>query len=321
MKKLRLTYFVLFLLLFFSILLSLGYGKGFKELFNGLLGNDGFAFVLKKIRIPRTILALFIGGSLSISGATLQSILRNNLAEPYTLGISGGASFGITLSVILGLNNKIGSFANPLMGFLGAMCSTYIVFLLSRRRFFDANNMVLFGIVISLIFSSLVFFLFSISDPDRMHGVILWLMGDLSGFEIEQAFFFIPVFLISAAILFYFNKELDVLTLGHEKARYVGVNPDVMYKLFFTVTSVLTGICVSIAGIIGFVGLIVPHILKIFLGTGSKHILFTSYLLGASFLTLSDTFSRYILYPVELPVGVFTGISGGIILLILLLKR
>ncbi|HPP06098.1 MAG TPA: iron ABC transporter permease, partial [Syntrophorhabdaceae bacterium] len=304
MSKIKITYLTLCFILFFSVLISLGYGKGFHELFNGLSWRGDFYFVLKKIRIPRTIFALLIGGSLGICGATLQSILRNNLAEPYTLGISAGASFGITLSVILELNSMLGSFANPVMGFIGAMGSTYIVFLLSRRRFFDPNHMILFGIVVSLIFSSLVFFLFSISDPDRMHGVILWLMGDLSGFESELMVFYIPVFLIPAFILFFLNKELDVLSLGYEKARYLGVNPEIVYKVFFVITSLLTGMCVSIAGIIGFVGLIVPHILKIILGTGSKHILFNSYLAGASLLVLSDTFSRYILYPLELPVGV-----------------
>lgn len=321
MNKIKFVYPALFLLFLFSIFFSIGYGKGLKEIFEGLFCNEGFGFVLKKIRIPRTIFAVFIGGSLSICGATLQSILKNNLAEPYTLGISGGASFGISLSVILGLSNKMGFFINPFMGFLGAMCSTYFVFVLSKRRIYDPNHIVLFGIVVSLIFSSLVFFLFSISDPDKMHGIILWLMGDLSGIELEQMFFYIPAFLIPAIILFLFHRELDVLSLGHEKARYLGLNPETMYKFFFIITSILTGICVSAAGIIGFVGLIVPHILKLYIGTGNKHILFCSYILGASFLVISDTLSRYILYPVELPAGVFTGISGGIILLVLLLKK
>jgi len=321
MNRIKLTYLTLFFLLFLSVLISLGYGKGFYELLKGLWCSENFCFVLKKIRIPRTIFALLIGGSLSICGVTFQSILRNNLAEPYTLGISGGACFGITLSVIFELNSKLGPFANPAMGFLGAMCSTYIVFLLSRKRFFDPNQIILFGIVVSLIFSSLVFFLFSISDPDRMHGVLLWLMGDLSGFESDLIVFYIIIFLIPAFVLFFLNKELDVLSLGYEKARYLGLNPDTGYSIFFVITSLLTAFCVSVAGIIGFVGLIVPHILKIVLGTGSKHILFTSYLAGASLLILSDTFSRYVLYPLELPVGVVTGILGGTILLVLLLKR
>ncbi|MBP8625916.1 MAG: iron ABC transporter permease [Syntrophorhabdales bacterium] len=319
--KISIIYTALCLLLISATVISLGYGKGLRELIGAVTDNEGFGYVLRRIRIPRTLLAILIGGSLSICGATLQSLLRNSLAEPYTLGISGGASLGITISVISGINNRLDVFANPSMGFLGAMVSTAAVYLLSKKRFFDPGAMVLFGIVISLVFSSIVFLLFSIMDPDRMHGIILWLMGDLSSLESGFVPFYIPTFLIPAFILFFFSRELDVLSLGSEKAQYLGVSPERMYKIFFILTSVLTGLCVSAAGIIGFVGLIVPHILRMVIHTGNRHLLTTSYLAGGSFLLFSDVFARYILYPVELPVGVITGILGGITLLILLIKR
>lgn len=319
--RIRFIFIILILLLVCAVVLSIGYGKGINEIIRGLTEKEGFGFVLRKIRIPRTILALLIGGSLSICGASLQSILRNSLAEPYTLGISAGASLGITISVILGLNNQLGVFANPFMGFMGAMGSTSMVYILSRKKLFDPGAMVLFGIVVSLIFSSLVFLLFSLMDPDRMHGVILWLMGDLSSLENELIFFYIPAFLIPAFILFCFSRELDILSLGHEKAQYLGVKSQRAYKVFFILTSILTGLCVSAAGIIGFVGLIVPHILRMFLNTGNRYLLYASYIGGAAFLVFSDVFSRYILYPMELPVGVVTGIIGGAILLVLLIKR
>lgn len=308
-------------LLIISILLSLGYGKGLGAVFCSLFTNEGFGLILRKIRIPRTIIAFLVGGSLGVCGVTLQSILRNPLAEPYTLGIAGGASFGIALSTIMGLQQVLGAFANPLLGFGGAMLSVAIVFALSKKRSFDPNSMILFGIVVSLVFSSFVFFLFSLLDPDKMQTTLMWLMGDLSNLDIAFIPAYIPMFLIPTSILFFFGKELDILSLGREKAQYLGVNPPRFYKGLFLIASLLAGLCVSASGIIGFVGLIVPHILRSLLGAGHTILLVASYIGGAFFLILSDVFSRYLLYPVELPVGVVTGILGGFILLFLLVRR
>ena len=308
-------------LLIISILLSLGYGKGLGAVFCSLFTNEGFGLILRKIRIPRTIIAFLVGGSLGVCGVTLQSILRNPLAEPYTLGIAGGASLGIALSTIMGLQQVLGAFANPLLGFGGAMLSVAIVFALSKKRFFDPNSMILFGIVVSLVFSSFVFFIFSLLDPDKMQTTLMWLMGDLSNLDIAFIPVYIPMFLIPTSILFFFGKELDILSLGREKAQYLGVNPPRFYKGLFLIASLLAGLCVSASGIIGFVGLIVPHILRSLLGAGHTVLLIASYIGGAFFLILSDVFSRYLLYPVELPVGVVTGILGGFILLFLLVRR
>jgi len=308
-------------LLIISILLSLGYGKGLGAVFCSLFTNEGFGLILRKIRIPRTIIAFLVGGSLGVCGVTLQSMLRNPLAEPYTLGIAGGASFGIALSTIMGLQQVLGAFANPLLGFGGAMLSVAIVFALSKKRSFDPNSMILFGIVVSLVFSSFVFFLFSLLDPDKMQTTLMWLMGDLSNLDIAFIPIYIPMFLIPTSILFFFGKELDILSLGREKAQYLGVNPPRFYKGLFLIASLLAGLCVSASGIIGFVGLIVPHILRSLLGAGHTILLIASYIGGAFFLILSDVFSRYLLYPVELPVGVVTGILGGFILLFLLVRR
>jgi iron complex transport system permease protein len=321
MRKPPLVMAVLVCLLLFSILLSLGYGKSLSAIFGGFFTNESFGLILRKIRIPRTVIAFLVGGSLGVCGVTLQSILRNPLAEPYTLGIAGGASFGIAISTIIGLQKFLGIFANPLLGFAGAMLSVFIVFALSRKRFFDPNSMVLFGIVVSLVFSSFVFFIFSLLDPDKMQMTLMWLMGDLSSLDIAFVPAYIPMFLIPTSVLFFFGKELDILSLGREKAQYLGIDPPRLYKGLFLLSSILAGLCVSASGIIGFVGLIVPHILRSILGAGHTALLFASYMGGAFFLIISDVFSRYLLYPVELPVGVVTGIFGGFILLFLLVRK
>lgn len=308
-------------LLLSSILLSLGYGKNPTILLNGWSVDQGFWLVLKKIRIPRTIMAFLVGSSLGICGVALQSMLRNPMAEPYTLGISGGASFGVALATITGLQRYIGMWANPVMGFGGAMLSVAIVYGLARKKSFDPNNMVLFGIVVSLVFSSLVFFLFCLVDPDKMQVTLMWLMGDLSSLDIAFIPAYIPLFVVPSLVMFLFGKELDILSLGKEKAQYLGIDPPRLYKGLFLLSSILTGLCVSSSGIIGFVGLIVPHVMRGFLGASHTFLLVGSYLGGAFFLILSDVFSRYLLYPVELPVGVVTGILGGCILLVLLVKK
>ena len=308
-------------LLIAAIILSLGFGKSMTTLWRGFFENEGFGIILWKIRIPRTVIACLVGGSLAVSGVALQSVLQNPLAEPYTLGISGGASFGVTLCVLLGLQRYLGIYANPFMGFVGAMLSVLIVYLLSRRKFFNPTSMVLFGIVVSLVFSSLVFFLFSVMDPDRMQITLMWIMGDLSSLDISLIPAYVPLFLIPALLLLLFGKELDILSLGREKALYLGVNPRRMYKILFLLTSLLAGFAVSASGIIGFVGLVVPHILRSLVGANHLFLLLSAYLGGAFFLVISDVFARYLLYPLEMPVGVVTGMLGGIVLLFIMLRR
>jgi iron complex transport system permease protein len=312
---------VLAALLIFSVALSLGYGLGPAETVRAFLSHDGAGLVMRKIRLPRVILSVLVGGSLGVCGVTLQSILRNPLAEPYTLGISGGASLGITLSTLLGLSSFLGMFAAPLFGFGGAIFSVSIVYGLSSKKRFDPNSMVLFGVVVSLVFSSFVFFLFSLLDPDRMQTALMWLMGDLSSLDVALVPWYIPLFLLPVFVLFFFGKELDLLSLGSEKARYLGINPPRLYRILFIITSLLAGFCVSAAGIVSFVGLIVPHVLRGILGAGHTVLLVGSFLAGAFFLTVSDVFSRYLLYPIELPAGVVTGILGGVILLVLLVRK
>jgi len=320
-QRVILIFVILSILLAGSIVLSLSYGKDLSTTFAGLFSREGFGLVLRKIRIPRTIMAFLVGGSLGICGVTLQSILRNPLAEPYTLGISGGASLGITVSTIIQMQNFLGPYAHPLMGFVGALTAIIVVYALSMRRSFNPNSMILFGIVVSLVFSSIVFFIFSLLDPDKMQLTLMWLMGDLGSLDISLIPFYIPLLLVPSVILFFFGKELDILSLGGEKAHYLGIDPPRAYKILFVLTSVLTGLCVSASGIIGFVGLIVPHVLRNIIGATHTRLLFSSYLGGAFFLIISDVFSRYLLYPVELPVGVITGIFGGIILLFLLMRK
>lgn len=227
------------------VLFSLTYSTRPGIFFHNVFSDESFRLVFTQIRLPRTIIAFLVGGALAMCGVTLQSILRNPLAEPYTLGISGGASLGVAVAVVTGLADYFGPYGNPLLGFAGALVSMAIVYGLSKRRFFDPSTMILFGIVTNLVFSSFVFLFISLMDPDRVQGTLMWLMGDLSTLEPSVVMWYVPLLLIPSVLLGVFGKDLDLLSLGSEKAQYLGANPPRLYKVLFIVTSLLTALCVS----------------------------------------------------------------------------
>jgi iron complex transport system permease protein len=268
--------------------------------------------ILTHIRFPRTVLATAIGGSLSLCGAILQGIYRNPLVEPYTLGISGGASVGVTLAIVTGLNTLKG-ISLSLFGFAGALTTVFIVYSLSiRYSRVSVGKMLLIGVMVSFISSSIVMLLMSLTNAEQIHGIIFWTMGSLN--ESDPAVV-ISLFLLSVIILgvsYFFAVSLNAMRLGETKARHLGINTTATIRILFIITSLLTGSCIAVAGVIGFVGLIIPHISRLLSGTDYRILLLSSFLNGAIFLIWCDILSRIIISPNELPIGVITGIFGGI---------
>ncbi|MBU0951704.1 MAG: iron ABC transporter permease [Elusimicrobia bacterium] len=320
MKK---NYFILFLLIFTLILtfiVSLIFGGtkiSFTELLSGLSSVPGINHtIIWKIRIPRILLSMLVGAGLAASGSVLQGILRNPLAEPYTLGISGGAAFGATIAVVLGIS----SLSLPVCAFLGALLSLLFVYLIASKKNFSVSTLILGGVILSFLFSAIILLIFAVSKTEKIQSTLLWLMGDLSNAETGLTTIVAGFTVAGIAILLLFSREIDILTLGEEKASYLGVDSANTIRTIFIIASFITGACVSASGIIGFVGLIIPHFIRKW--SGPKHftlIIFSS-LAGAIFLCIADTFARSIIYPVELPVGVITGIFGGVFFIIFLLR-
>lgn len=268
--------------------------------------------VLVHIRIPRTLLALAIGGSLSLSGVILQGIYRNPLVEPYTLGISGGASLGITLAIVSGLYS-LGAIVLPLFGFVGAFSTIFLVYALSLRRgAVSVNRMLLIGVMISFIASSLVLFLMSITAVENIPGIIFWTMGSLNESDPSIVNAIVMLSLLVLGVSYLFATPLNALRMGESKAKHLGINTQITIRILFVLTSLLTGSCIAFAGVIGFVGLIIPHVTRLFVGTDYRILLIASFLNGGIFLILCDMLSRTIIAPNELPIGVITGILGGI---------
>lgn len=278
--------------------------------------------VLFHLRLPRLLLALAVGGSLSLSGLILQGVYRNPLVEPYTMGIAGGASLGVALSIVTGAAAALGNFILPLAGFAGAFLTIFLVFVsASGRAGSHVNRMLLTGVMISFVCSSFLLFLLSISTTENLHSIVFWTMGSL---EEPNESLINGVGLISLIVLLLshlFAPALNALRLGREEAAHLGISVAATVRILFLLASVLTGLCVSVAGIIGFVGLVVPHLLRRVFGSDFRWLLSASFLGGGLFLMVCDVLARTLIAPNELPVGVLTGICGGVLFILLLRKK
>lgn len=320
MKSIKIKYPLIILLLLFilflSAILSLTIGETPIALTDipGIVSDSSSMeyAILAYIRIPRILLAIAIGGGLSLSGVILQGIYRNPLVEPYTLGISGGALLGVTIAIITGLY-MLGKIMLPLLGFAGAFATIFLVYALSLKRgALSVNRMLLVGVMITFISSSLVMFLMSITSVEQISGIVFWTMGSLNESDMSIVGNMLLLSLLVLAVSYLFAIPLNALRMGELKAKHLGINTQVTIRLLFLLTSLLTGCCIAVAGVIGFVGLIIPHVVRLFVGTDYRMLLISSFLSGGIFLMLCDVLSRTLIAPNELPIGVITGIFGGI---------
>lgn len=285
-------------------------------------GDDVRAEILRKLRFPRVLLGLLVGGSLSLSGAVLQGIFRNPLVEPYTLGISGGASVAVSLVIVFSLETLWGNLTLPIAGFVGAFITIAFIYTIAMKgRSVRIPTLLLTGVMISFIASSVMMLLMSVARTDKLHGVIFWIMGGLnetdSGLIVFLCVASVAVLVLSCG----YALALNAMRLGVERATQLGVNAERSVKMLFLFSSILTGICVSVAGVIGFVGLIIPQLIRYMIGTDYRILLVSSFLGGGIFLILCDIFARVIILPNELPIGVVTGIIGGVLFIVVMMRK
>jgi len=298
-------------------------GIPFKKILPVLFAGQGSPeyTILMDIRIPRILLGIAVGGALSIAGVILQGLFRNPLVEPYTLGISGGAALGVSLNIVLRLYQHI-PLTLPFFGMMGAGMVIVIIYAVGMfGKNYNIQRLLLIGVMISFISSSVVMLIMSLSRSTDMQGILFWTMGSL---EEPNVMFIGVLFILSVAgllITSYFANDLNVIALGEEEAFHLGLNVQKLRRLLFIVASVLTGFCVSVAGIIGFVGLVVPHFVRLFFGSDHRIVTGASFLCGAIFLILCDMLARSVIPPLELPVGVVTGILGGGLFIYALVKK
>ena len=279
--------------------------------------------IVWQVRLPRILLAFLVGGSLAGVGVALQALLRNPLAEPFVLGISSGAAFGATLAMLLGVGNTfLGVSTLPLWAFAGGLLAIMVVYRISvAYRMLSVHTLLLAGVILNALFSSLIMFAISIADPTQAFKMMLWLMGTLSVPEFWTLVTLLVYLACGFLILFWLARPLNILTLGDESARSLGVEVDRIKKLVFVTSALVTGAVVSIAGLIGFVGMVVPHAVRMIVGADHRLLLPVAALAGGAFLTVADTVARTALAPTELPVGVVTALIGGPFFIYLLVQR
>lgn len=290
------------------------------EFLIGTSKDNQSSFILSHLRIPRTIAAALIGASLGICGLVLQTILKNPLAEPYTLGLSGGSSVGAMTALLFSFEPAI--FWMPALSTIGCLLSVLLVVGISHRSIqFESRSIILFGVMISLFFGAVVVTGLSILSPTKLQSVIYWLMGEFGTTRDMWIKTLGPLMILIMAFIFSKSPSLDAMALGEERALSLGVNPKTLRISLVLACTLLTSMAVSIAGLVGFVGLVSPHVARRFLNTSShRTLIVATAFLGGSLLVFADSLGRAILTQGEIPAGSVAALIGAPTLIYLLSK-
>lgn len=317
--------FILALMLVFVIALSLFFGTAdisLSQIWNIFWGNVAqgpASTIVLKIRLPRVLLAGLVGFALSLGGVVFQALLRNPLADPFILGVSSGSAFGAVLGILLDFGLHLGV---PAMSFGGALLSIVLLILLSARKMgMESSSILLTGVIINAFFTAVIMFFISITTDSRLHTMLFWLYGDLSQSHFSESALLAPAVLLASFVLYAFARDLNLITVGEDTALHMGVEVEKAKWVCFLLVSVVIGLVVSFSGLIGFVGLIIPHLGRMAFGSDHRLLIPVSCLGGAIFLIASDTLARTIISPSELPVGVITAFMGAPFFITLLRKK
>jgi iron complex transport system permease protein len=267
--------------------------------------------ILFSVRLPRILFAGVVGASLSAGGVIFQALLRNPLADPFVLGISGGSALGAILAIVIGASAFY--LGLPFLAFIGALATVFLVFVVAGgpRGVLLDNSLLLAGVVVNSFFSAAILFALSVVDSLELHSISFWLMGDLSRASLPEIGGAALCLVACFAVLYAQARKLNLIVQGEETALQLGVNVRATKYLLLAATSLVIAVAVSFAGIIGFIGIMVPHMMRLVYGSDHRLLLPAAALFGASFLVAADTAARTVLAPSELPVGVITALCGA----------
>ena len=270
--------------------------------------------IIRQIRLPRILLGVVAGIALSISGTSMQGIFKNPMASPFILGVSAGAAFGAAASIVLGL----GMYTLPMVAFASAMGTAMLVFGLGRiHGKTNVATLLLAGLAVNFLMQSLTGYLIYMSPPEKRTSIIFWMWGSLNGSIWKEFLIVLLVVLVGMGIIYIFSRELNVLQLGDESALYLGVEVEQTKLILLAAASLLAAVVVSFTGIIGFVGLIIPHATRMITGPDHKKLIPAAALTGGIFMVVCDTISRA---SGEIPIGIITGLFGAPFFIYLLLR-
>lgn len=311
-KNFKKKILILFAVLVFAVFL--GIAKGAVDIPLSRIFSDEARPILH-VRLLRVLLAVIAGSGLAASGVALQAILRNPLAEPYLLGTSSGAGLGAVTGIVLGM----GAVYIPFAAFLGAIFSFMLVYNLAREgNKVPVQSLILSGVIISITLSGIMVFLIYISDNEALHGAMWWLWGSMQVYDAGLVYTVGGIVMAGIFALYMLSQDLNAISIGEEEAMHLGINTEAAKKISFLLTSLITASIISICGIIGFVGLVIPHIMRRLVGPGHRLLLPSACLAAASFMIVCDTLSRSLIAPMEIPIGVITALIGAPVFIILL---
>ncbi|NLA57816.1 MAG: iron chelate uptake ABC transporter family permease subunit [Firmicutes bacterium] len=336
-KKWALTILVLSLLLILAAIISAAVGPAniaavdvAKMIVHHLLGVDSklgnwplsHKMIVFQVRLPRIVLAVMVGGGLAMAGATYQGLLQNSMADPYIIGVSAGASVGATIGILLRTKYfDFGLSIVTLLAFLGAVLTIFLVYNIARvGGRVPIGTLLLAGVAVSSFFSAVVSFLMVVANQS-MPEIVYWMMGSLSGRSWNHVKASLPYLAVGGLVVLFYSRELNILLVGEETAQNLGVNVERVKAILLIAGSLMAAAAVSVSGVIGFVGLIIPHSVRIITGPDHRILLPAAGLVGAIFLVIADTVARTILAPAELPVGVITAIAGAPFFIYLLRRQ
>jgi iron complex transport system permease protein len=320
-KKTTVAYFILPFLLIIAVMLSLCSGSFWINPWE-IFKSDDTSQVLLNLRFIRCITAFIIGGGLAVSGTAYQAVLKNPLAEPYILGISGGASLGVAFATIFGLA-ALSSLAVPFFAFIFALIALTLVLSISAKAFGggSSENILLSGVIVGSICSSWLMFIISGLGYHQLNSITWWMLGNLQAADMNLLITTCCITLIGALLLTAYGRHANLIALGEEMAHNMGVSPFKTIIILLGTASLIAAAAVSVSGIIAFVGLIVPHICRQLFGADHRKLFALNLFCGGIFLVLCDTIARSILPVQEIPVGVITAFIGGPFFIWLLNKR
>ncbi len=324
-KRLWVVSFSLLLVLFAAMFLGLSLGSshsGIKAVFQNLLGigpqDPMLDTIIWKIRFPRILLATLVGGTLSLGGLVFQAILKNPLAEPYILGISGGSAIGAIIGILMGLLRFPGV---SLMAFSGSIGTLLLILVMSSgHTILKKDALLLSGVMVNAFCGAVIMFLVSLTQDARLHNIIFWLMGDLSMVDMPQVGILAAMLLPCFFLVFWFSNSMNLLLMGKEMAQTMGINVKAVTVTLLVATSFMVSATVSYCGLVGFVGLVVPHLLRLLFGPDHRVLVPACVLGGGAYLVFCDVLARTLPDQGEMPAGVITAMIGAPLFIYLLKK-
>ena len=339
LRRLLLQCFILVVILFVVVVVAMKFGAvpvslyalG-RDLLRVLFGQSSqissdYGLIVINIRLPRILLGIIVGASLSVAGTSFQALLRNPLADPYVLGVSSGAALGAILALIatpyLALSPALSALLTPMAAFLGAAATITAVYFLGRREGqIDSTTLLLGGVITASFLSAVITFLMGTVNSSNTRGLIFWLLGNLSTSFQKSIYWFLGVgFFVAAGAIYTTAADLNLLLAGEKEAMHLGVDVPRVRLVVYIAASFLTGLAVSVSGAVGYVGLIVPHVMRLIFGSDHRTLLPTAALGGAIAVVFADTLARTVVAPTELSVGAVTALVGAPLFIYLLRRR